>query len=116
MGFIQPDEGEILIDGTPVRFANAKEALDAGIAIVQQELSAVPDLTVAENIFLGAEPHRHGFVDFRRLNNDAGELLRSLGYDIDPTETMKHLSVGFAATGGDRQSPLPSQRRHPDLR
>jgi len=93
MGFIQPDEGEIFIKGRRVRFANAKEALDAGVAIVQQELSAVPDLTVAENIFLGAEPHRHGFVDFRRLNNDAGELLKSLGFDIDPTETMKHLSI-----------------------
>jgi putative xylitol transport system ATP-binding protein len=93
MGFIQPDEGEIFIRGAPVRFANAKEALDAGVAIVQQELSAVPDLTVAENIFLGAEPHRHGFVDFRRLNHDAGELLKSLGYDIDPTAAMKHLSV-----------------------
>jgi putative xylitol transport system ATP-binding protein len=93
MGCIQPDEGEIFINGTPARFANAKEALHAGVAIVQQELSAVPDLTVAENIFLGAEPQRHGFVDFRRLNHEAGELLKSLGYDIDPTETMKHLSI-----------------------
>jgi putative xylitol transport system ATP-binding protein len=93
MGFLQPDEGEIFIEGQPVHFAGARDALDAGIAIVQQELSAIPDLTVAENIFLGAEPRRFGFVDFRRLNREARELLRSLGFDIDPTSTMKRLSV-----------------------
>lgn len=93
MGIIQPDEGEIFINGTPVRFATAREALDAGVAIVQQEPSTVPHLTVAENIFLGAEPRRLGFVDFRRLNQDAGKLLKSLGYDLDPMEPVKQLSV-----------------------
>jgi putative xylitol transport system ATP-binding protein len=93
MGFLQPDAGEIRIDGSPVRFRNAREALDAGIAIVQQELSAVPDLTVAENIFLGAEPRRYGFVDFARLNRDAEELLKLVGCDARPTETMKRLPI-----------------------
>ncbi|CAH2603312.1 ribose ABC transporter ATP binding subunit [Rhodovastum atsumiense] len=93
MGFIAPDQGEILIDGRKVRFADARQALDAGIAIVQQELSAVPHLTVAENIYLGAEPRRFGFVDFRELNRRARELLASLGFDIDPTATMDSLSV-----------------------
>ena len=65
-------------------FSGAREALDAGVAIVQQELSAVPDLSVAENIFLGAEPRRRGFVDFRRLNRDARMLLDSLGCDGRP--------------------------------
>jgi len=93
MGFIQPDGGEIFIKGKPVRFMNAKEALNAGIAIVQQELSAVPHLTVAENIFLGAEPSRYGFVDFRKLNEQAEKLLKSLGFDLEPTARMDTLSI-----------------------
>ncbi len=93
MGFLRPDQGGIFIEGKPVRFQGAKEALDAGIAIVQQELSGVPHLTVAENIFLGAEPSRYGFVDFRRLNEQAEELLRSLGFDLDPTARMESLSI-----------------------
>jgi putative xylitol transport system ATP-binding protein len=93
MGFIKPDRGEILIEGEPVRFMNAKEALNAGIAIVQQELSAVPHLTVAENIYLGAEPSRYGFVDFRQLNEQAEKLLKSLGFDLDPTARMDTLGI-----------------------
>jgi putative xylitol transport system ATP-binding protein len=93
MGFIQPDEGEIFIDGKSRHFVDAKAALDAGIAIVQQELSAVPFLTVAENIFLGSEPRRYGFVDFKQLNRQASELLASLGFDIDATAVMDSLSV-----------------------
>ena len=88
MGFIKPDQGEVFIDGKQVRFTSAKEALHAGIAIVQQELSGVPHLTVAENIFLGTEPSRYGFVDFRQLNEQAERLLQSLGFDLDPTSTM----------------------------
>jgi putative xylitol transport system ATP-binding protein len=93
MGFIKPDQGEIFIDGKEVRFTNAREALHAGIAIVQQELSGVPHLTVAENILLGAEPSRYGFVDFRQLNEQAERLLQSLGFDLDPTATMDTLGI-----------------------
>ncbi len=53
MGFIQPDGGDIFINGQRCEFHHPREALNAGIAIVQQELSAIPDLTVAENIWLG---------------------------------------------------------------
>ena len=93
MGFIAPDDGEILIDGRRVRFTDARQALDAGVAIVQQELSAIPHLTVAENIYLGAPPCRRGFVDFKRLNRQAEELLASLGFAIDPKAVMESLSV-----------------------
>ena len=93
MGFLQPEGGEIFINGKPARFANAKEALNAGVAIVQQELSAVPHLTVAENIYLGAEPSRYGLVDFRLLNEQAGKLLKSLGFDLAPTARMDTLSI-----------------------
>jgi len=93
MGVLQPDAGEILVGGSPVRFENARQALDAGLAMVQQELSVVPDLTVAENIFLGAEPRRFGFVDFRRMNRSAAEMLGAVGCDVDPSEPMRRLSI-----------------------
>jgi putative xylitol transport system ATP-binding protein len=93
MGFLQPDAGEIRIDGAPVRFSSPRDALDRGIAMVQQELSSILDLTVAENIFLGAEPRRFGFVDFARLNREAAELLRTVGCDAAPAAKMRRLSV-----------------------
>ncbi|MBB4266760.1 sugar ABC transporter ATP-binding protein [Roseospira visakhapatnamensis] len=93
MGFTRPDGGDIQIEGQPVRFANAHQALTAGIAIVQQELSGVPQLSVAENIFLGAAPRRHGFVDFPTLNRHAEDLLARLGFDIDPRAMLGSLSV-----------------------
>ncbi len=93
MGFLKPDEGAICVEGKAVHFHSAKDALDSGIAIVQQELSGIPHLTVAENIFLGAEPSRRGFVDFGRLNEQAATLLNSLGFDLDPTAKMDSLSI-----------------------
>ncbi|MBZ5624876.1 MAG: sugar ABC transporter ATP-binding protein [Acidobacteriia bacterium] len=93
MGVLQPDAGEIRVKGAPARFANTRQPLDAGLAMVQQEISLVPDLTVAENIFLGAEPRRFGFVDYRRMNRNAAEVLRSIGCDLDPGETVRRLSI-----------------------
>lgn len=93
MGFIRPDAGEIYVKGKRCEFHQPIEALHAGIAIVQQELSSIPDLTVAENIWLGREPRRFGFVDFKKLNQQTTELLADLHFDISPTEKMRNLSV-----------------------
>jgi putative xylitol transport system ATP-binding protein len=93
MGLIRPDEGQIFVEGKPVHFTSAKEALQAGIAIVQQELSGIPQLTVAENVFLGSEPSRCGFVDFRQLNEQAAILLKSLGFDIDSAARLDSLNI-----------------------
>ncbi|MBW5405700.1 sugar ABC transporter ATP-binding protein [Morganella morganii] len=93
MGFIRPDAGEIYVKGKRCEFHQPIEALHAGIAIVQQELSAIPDLTVAENIWLGREPRRFGFVDFKQLNRQTAELLTDLHFDISPSEKMRNLSV-----------------------
>ncbi|MFC0226714.1 sugar ABC transporter ATP-binding protein [Serratia aquatilis] len=93
MGFIQPDSGDIFINGKRCEFAHPKEALAAGIAIVQQELSAIPDLTVAENIWLGREPRRLGFVDFKTMNQQTEALLQDLHFALSPTEKMRNLSV-----------------------
>lgn len=93
MGFIKPDAGDILINGVRCDFNHPRDALKAGIAIVQQELSAIPDLTVAENIWLGREPRRFGFVDFTTLNQRTRVLMDELNFQIDATEKMRNLSV-----------------------
>ena len=93
MGFIQPDGGSIFINGERCEFHHPKDALAAGVAIVQQELSAIPDLTVAENIWLGREPRRLGFVDFATLNQRTRDLLKELDFTISATEKMRNLSV-----------------------
>ncbi len=93
MGFIKPDGGEIFINGERCEFHHPSEALKAGIAIVQQELSAIPDLTVAENIWLGREPRRLGFINFTALNQRTTRLLQDLDFHIEATEKMRNLSV-----------------------
>ena len=93
MGFIRPDEGDIFVNGQRCEFDNPRQALAAGIVIVQQELSGIKDLTVAENIFLGSEPTRLGMVDFQKLNQRAESLLQELGFSISPRSKMLHLSV-----------------------
>ncbi|MFD1806707.1 sugar ABC transporter ATP-binding protein [Pasteurella oralis] len=94
MGFIQHDAGEIFVNGKKVNFTHPRQALDAGIAIVQQELSSIPDLTVAENIYLGSEPKKLGFVDFPTLNKQAQTHLDSLGFNtILATKKVRDLSV-----------------------
>ncbi|TNH15357.1 sugar ABC transporter ATP-binding protein [Testudinibacter sp. TR-2022] len=94
MGFITPDSGHVFVNGKEQHFDNPKQALAAGITIVQQELSTIPDLSVAENIYLGNEPKKMGFVDFSQLNQQAQNLLDDLGFnDISPQAKMRDLSV-----------------------
>jgi ABC-type sugar transport system ATPase subunit len=94
-GVFPPDEGAILLDGREVRFAGPHEARARGIAIIFQELSLVPHLTVAENIFLGREPvTRAGLIDYPRMNAAARELLRRLDLPVAPTVPVATLRVG----------------------
>ncbi len=88
--------GEMLVDGRPVRFRSPGEALAAGVGMVHQELSVAPELTVAENVFLGAQPTaRLGLVDWARMNREARRLIESLGLDLDPRARMGDLPVGL---------------------
>ena len=94
MGIQPRDAGTIRRNGREVRYASPGEALRDGISIIEQELSPVPAMTVAENIFLGREPLRaFGRVDFPTMNARARELLDQLGFDIPPTALMMDLSV-----------------------
>jgi len=92
-GVYQADEGEILLDGKVVNFADPRAAEGAGIAIIHQELNLVSALSVAENIFLGREPTRFGFVDRRKLEQDAGALLDRLGHSLDLRRSVESLKV-----------------------
>ena len=88
-------QGQMLIDGKPVHFRSARDALDAGIGMVHQELSIVPDLTVAENVYLGKQLTRGGIVDWRGMVAGAREQLASLGIDVDPRVRMGSLAIGL---------------------
>jgi D-xylose transport system ATP-binding protein len=87
-------EGELLVEGRPRRFLNPHDARDAGVAVVFQELSLVPGLSVGENIFLGREPSRFGLVEWTRLYAEAEKLLRELGLAIDPRTLTGSLGTG----------------------
>jgi ribose transport system ATP-binding protein len=94
-GGMSSDEGQILLDGEPVKFRSPREAQDAGVAIIHQELNLVPDLSVAENIFLGREPrNRLRLIDYRKMTADARRLLAMLDPSIDPGLVVGRLRVG----------------------
>lgn len=88
-----PDAGRIAVDGTPVSFAAPRDALRAGITVIYQELSLVPQLGADANIFLGMEPARHGLLDRRAMAARAAEALGALGADFDPATPARDLSV-----------------------
>ncbi len=94
MGIQKRDAGSIRRRGKDVEFASPADALASGIAIIEQELSPVPHMTVAENIYLGREPKaRFGGIDFRAMNRAAQKLLDDLEFDIRATQYMMNLSV-----------------------
>jgi ribose transport system ATP-binding protein len=89
-------EGEMLLDGKPVHFHSARDALKHGIGMVHQELSVVPQLTVAENVYLGVQPiTKLGAVDWAAMNKGAREQLQKLGLDLDPRMILGDLPIGI---------------------
>ncbi len=94
IGWHRRDRGEITLKGQVVDFHEPKQALDAGISIIQQELSAIGDMSIAENLFLGREPRRAGaFIDYPGMNALAKDAMAELELDLDPWQKMKTLSV-----------------------
>src|SRR5258705_9656847 len=83
-GVYQPDVGELFLAGSPIRFANTREAQSHGIAAIYQEPSLFPDLDIAENIMVGRQPMGRMGVDWKRMYQDAGALLLRLGMALDP--------------------------------
>jgi len=89
-------QGEIFIKGENRRFYTTREAEESGVAIIYQELNLVPELSVAENVFLDRQPTGIlGAIDWRKLNSDTEALLDELGIrDFGPTDQVRHLGVG----------------------
>jgi ribose transport system ATP-binding protein len=93
-GAYQPDEGEILLDGERVGISSARVAQGLGISTIYQEFNLVPQLTVAENIFLGRQPRRLGLVvNRRRMDSDARKLLERIAVRVDPRVLVSALGV-----------------------
>lgn len=93
-GVYQRDSGEILFRGKSVSYANTRQALDDGIAIIHQELTLIPQMTVYENIFLGCEPKgKLGVIDKKYMREKSTELLKSLHVELDPNSVVKSLSI-----------------------
>lgn len=93
-GVNQPEDGTLSLGGVPQQFTNTRAAIAAGIAIIYQELHLVPELTVAENLMLGALPNRLGVLDEKTLMARALRELERLGEKLDPNQPVKHLSIG----------------------
>ena len=93
-GIYSKDAGSIIYEGKEVEFHNPKEAQDAGIVIVHQELNMMNHLTVAQNIFIGREFMRGKLIDDAKMNEEARKLFNQLHIDIDPSARMGDLTVG----------------------
>lgn len=93
IGMYRPDKGTIKIKGEPVQFQDTMDALRSGISMIHQELNLVPYMTVAENIWLGREPMKFGFVDHARLNQKTQELLNRLNIRLKAESMVGELSI-----------------------
>lgn len=95
MGLLSPDSGEIWLEGEMLKNADVNETLKRGISMIHQEMLVVPELTVAQNIFLGREKTNWlpFWLDDTRTNAQAEAILQQMGVDISPTTLLKHLSV-----------------------
>lgn len=93
-GIYKKDEGSIVYEGKEVEFTNPKEAQEAGIVIVHQELNMMNHLTVAQNIFIGREAMSGKLINDKKMNEEAEKLFQKLNIKIDPTEKMGNLTVG----------------------
>ncbi len=96
-GIYREDGGEIILKGRLAKFHSAKDALEAGVSMIHQELSNVPERSVRENIWLGREPlHRFGpitFLNHGKMHRDTAALMKRLEMNIDPADRMGGLSI-----------------------
>ena len=115
-GVIPPDRGEMLLGGEPVRFHSPREAIARGIVLIAQELSLVPALSVAENVFLGTEPRRAGFLRKAALRRRYAELAGSVGFELDGDAARWPAADRRPAEGRDPAGAVPRRRADRDGR
>ena len=94
-GVYPKDGGTIRLNGREISPKTPKEAPEEGISTVYQEVNLCPNLTVAENIFIGREPRRFGFIDWKEVNRRSVELLQKLDVDIDVNKTLDNYPVAI---------------------
>ena len=87
-------DGDILFEGEPVEFNNIRQSEAAGIVIIHQELALIPELSIAENIFLGNETATRGVINWDEANHQAIELMARVGLRENPLTPVKHLGIG----------------------
>lgn len=87
-------EGKIIYQGKEIAFKDIKESETAGIAIIHQELTTIPELSITENIFMGNEIVRHGLIDWNAARRVTLDLLKRVGLSVDPSTSIKNLGVG----------------------
>lgn len=92
-GVYTPTEGTVIMEGKEMKFTSPGQAIDAGIAVIHQELSIAKDLTVAENIYLGREPKKGKFLDRKKMNQDAQEILDFMKVNMKATQLAGHLNA-----------------------
>ncbi|HTP32714.1 MAG TPA: sugar ABC transporter ATP-binding protein [Candidatus Acidoferrales bacterium] len=92
-GALRPDSGELLWDGRPMQLRDPRHARALGISSVHQELALVPQLSVAENVFLGRHPVARGLVNFGEMHGRTRRVLAELGREIDPRRLVAELSL-----------------------
>jgi len=92
-GVTPADSGQMLWEGRPVRVRSPRDAMNLGISFVHQELALVPQLSAAENVFLGRHPSARGWVRWSEIHDRASELFQSLGSPIDPRVRVADLSL-----------------------
>src|SRR6185295_4867435 len=101
-GAISPDSGELLLDGAPYRPSGPMDARQRGVAMVHQELSLCPHLTVAENIALGAEPSRFGIVRRAQMKNLAEQALARVSNTAERPNLTPDSKVGDLSPAGQQ--------------
>ena len=87
-------EGEVYVGGELAEFSSIADAQEAGVAVIYQELALISAMTVAENVFLGAEPRRGVLIDWHRMYADTRELLQAYDLALDPTARVADLGIG----------------------
>ena len=95
-GVLQPDSGEILLDGKKMKFDSPAQSLDAGIAFIHQELNLINDLPIYENMFIGRElKKKNGLLDHKRMIEETRRVFERMGLTLDPKEMVRNLDASY---------------------
>ncbi|MEO7208244.1 MAG: sugar ABC transporter ATP-binding protein [Steroidobacteraceae bacterium] len=93
-GALRADRGEAILDGTMLKPGDTpRERQRSGLITIYQEFNLLPFMSIAENLYLGREPQRRGFIDWAAMHDNSRALLKSLGLNVDPRREVRHLSV-----------------------